>query len=80
MQAYKVGKGIVITFSRTYDFQLKSRKNVTTNFNKYDIKIRSKNQIINRYLLVSVALRTRRKRLFSPAIACKFRSRLSRHL
>jgi len=28
MQAYKVGKGIVITFSRTYDFQLKSRKNV----------------------------------------------------
>lgn len=43
MQTYKVGKGIVITFSRTYDFQLKSRKNVTINFNKYDIKIRSKN-------------------------------------
>jgi len=28
---HKVGKGIVITFSRTYDFQLRSMKNVTIN-------------------------------------------------
>lgn len=50
MQAYKIGKGIVITFSRTYDFQLKSRENVTINLYKYDIKIRDHKLLIDTFL------------------------------